>query len=201
MVFMNELMKLCEKIKDKNLRKKVLDVLKNPTPKHPEFKMNLTILECPAHPEQRQACPRGMIEHTVSVCKLSEKFAKHFSEMYDLEVDMDVVIASAILHDIYKTVEFSIENGVYTIGDVYLNHVELGTCELYSRGFPKEVIHCVASHFGENSPTPPITYEALCLHYADTYDAIISTNVERTRLIEKQLKEYQRMMGALEKKE
>jgi hypothetical protein len=44
----------------------------------------------------------------------------------------------------------------------------LAVAEFYYRGFPENVIHIIASHFGETGPTPPRNYEALILHYVDT---------------------------------
>lgn len=99
------------------------------------------------------------------------------------------MLCAAILHDIYKTVEFGVENNQYVIEEVYLNHVELLVAELYKRKFPKEIIHIVASHFGSTSPTPPRTYEALILHHADTFDAIIATNVFQMIKLQEQIME------------
>jgi hypothetical protein len=40
--------------------------------------------------------------------------------------------------------------------------------ELYRRGFPEEVIHIIAAHFGPSGPTPPRTFEALIFYYLDS---------------------------------
>jgi 7,8-dihydroneopterin 2',3'-cyclic phosphate phosphodiesterase len=53
----------------------------------------------------------------------------------------------------------------------------LGVAELYRREFPEQVIHIVASHFGESGPTPPRTIEALILHYVDNILSIIESYV------------------------
>jgi hypothetical protein len=54
-----------------------------------------------------------------------------------------------------------------------LDHTMLATAELYTRNFPEEVIHIVASHFGEAGPTPPRTFEALIFHHLDSLVSII----------------------------
>lgn len=199
---MERLLKLAEEIKDKKLREKVVDFLKNPKPSHPEFTMNFSIEQCPSHPETRQPHAGGLIEHTVSVAELSRKMAMHFIHAYKVEIDLDKLHAAAILHDIYKTVEFGVDNKSYVISEIYLNHLDLMVAELYQRKFPKEIIHSIAAHFGENSPTPPLTYEALCLHHADTYDSIIATNVEKfTRMQSRMLQEYRRLMSIAEEQE
>ena len=59
--------------------------------------------------------------------------------------------------------------------ELTLDHTMAGTSELYARGFPEKVVHIVASHFGENGPTPPATMEALVFHTIDNLDALIGT--------------------------
>ena len=59
----------------------------------------------------------------------------------------------------------------------------LGTSELYARGFPEPVIHIVASHFGDQGPTPPQTIEAVIFHYADNLDAVLNADAEKKNLI------------------
>jgi hypothetical protein len=49
----------------------------------------------------------------------------------------------------------------------------LCVAELYHREFPEQVIHIVASHFGEGGPTPPRNFEALILHYVDTLFSLV----------------------------
>ncbi len=173
--------KQAERIKDKKIRKLVIDFIRNPEPSHAEFKQALTLEETPAAPGARQARPFGMIEHTLSTADLAEAFARHFNKHYKLDINVDYVIAGAILHDIMKSVEFGQEGNSYGFAEVALNHLDLMTAEMYQRGFPKILIHLVASHFGETSPTPPMTYESLCLHYADTMDTAFATSAESER--------------------
>jgi 7,8-dihydroneopterin 2',3'-cyclic phosphate phosphodiesterase len=59
----------------------------------------------------------------------------------------------------------------------------LGTSELHARHFPEKVVHIVASHFGENGPTPPQTVEAYIVHAIDNMDAIMNSEVEKENLI------------------
>lgn len=182
-----DLLALCKRIKDLELRKKVEDFIKNVEPSNAQFKLALDLEKVPAAPMTRLAREGGMIQHTVSVVELAAFFAEHIKKMYDVSVNVDYVVASAILHDLYKAVEFGQEAGQYVTAEFFLNHLNLMVAELYARKFPKEIIHAIAAHFGENSPTPPLTYEALCLYYADSYVSIIETNVSRTEELEKQI--------------
>lgn len=184
---MQKLLKLCEKISDKKLKEQVEELLNSEKPFHPEFKMNFTIDACPAAPDSRQNGSGGLVDHTISVAELCESLGKAFVKNYRIPINFDHLIAAAIIHDIYKTVEFGVENGKYIIDEPYLNHLDLLIAELYRRKFPKEVIHIVAAHFGPSSPTPPRTYEALILHHADTLDSIIAANVEQMRKMQQQI--------------
>ena len=223
---MQRLLKICEKISDKKLRESVEEFLSSAKPHHPDFTMKSTIEACPSAPDSRQNREGGLIEHTASVAELSESMARSLIKSYKVAINMDHLIAAAILHDIYKTVEFgsdgykckicgfvyaegalqpkwadvpkefrcpqclapkSAYEKNYVIEEVYLNHLELMVAEMYRRKLPKEVIHIVASHFGTGSATPPRTYEALILHHADTFDSIISANVEQMRKMQEQL--------------
>ncbi|VVB59251.1 Dihydroneopterin 2',3'-cyclic phosphate phosphodiesterase [uncultured archaeon] len=186
---MNRLLKLCEKISDKKLKEDTEELLKSTKLHHPEFTMKFSIENCPTAPDSRQAHPGGLIEHTLSVVELCEAIGKNLAKNYKIPINFDHLISAAILHDIYKTVEFGAEGGQYVIEEVYLNHLELLVAELYRRKFPKEIIHIVASHFGSGSATPPRTYEALILHHVDTFDSIIAANVGQMKKLQEQILE------------
>lgn len=106
---MQRLLKLCERISDKKLKESVEEVLSSAKPHHPEFAMKSAIEECPSAPDSRQSREGGLIEHTVSVTELCEAIAKSLIKSYKIAVNLDHLIAAAILHDIYKTVEFGRE--------------------------------------------------------------------------------------------
>ena len=122
----------------------------------------------------------GLLEHTLSVVGLAELVCKHYPDL-----DRDLLIASAILHDVGKIEEISWD-GVefdYTVKGRFLGHTVLGL-EIVSRllerveGFPEplalELLHIIASHHGEmqfGAPKEPVTKEALVLHYLDNIDA------------------------------
>ena len=111
---------------------------------------------------------RDMLVHTIAVTDLCIKAAESMKKNYGIKINMDHLIAGALLHDMMKMFEWKNgENGVEPTG-IMLDHTMLGVAEFYSRGLPENVIHMIASHFGETGPTPPRSYEALILHYVDT---------------------------------
>ena len=128
----------------------------------------------------------GLLEHTLSIVKLCEYYAKTY-----LLLSKDLLYAAAIFHDIGKTKELSgFPENDYTDDGQLLGHIVMGV-EMISEGvrhiegFPakiaSELKHCVIAHHGElefGSPKKPALAEAVALHYADATDAKLQTLTE-----------------------
>jgi 7,8-dihydroneopterin 2',3'-cyclic phosphate phosphodiesterase len=198
---MKELIKLAKKIKDKELEKKVIDVLKNPNLSSKDFKkypsMKMEDVRTPFSVGGGVSVERDVLNHTLAVVDACERVADVFEKRYGLSLNRDHLIAGAILHDIMKIFEWRLgAQGVEHSG-ILLDHTMLATAELYHRNFPEQVIHMVASHFGETGPTPPRSFEALILHYVDNmlsiaeyhmYAAVQSTQMPIVLLDEETIK-------------
>jgi len=133
----------------------------------------------PAAKLMHHAYVGGLLEHVVSLCGLCRMMAEHYPEL-----DGDILVAAAVLHDIGKLDEMSYERAVqYTPEGELLGHILIGY-ELVSRkmdlidGFPAElrtlIQHLIASHHGQyefGSPKLPMTREAVVFHYLDELDS------------------------------
>lgn len=145
----------------------------------------------------------GLLEHTVKVVKLA-RFAAE--EIYKDEVDPDLVVAGAILHDVGKVRELdsSAEIG-YTSEGYLVGHIALGSFMLRERAatlpdFPEatlmELDHIILSHHGEKewgSPVVPMTAEAIIVHNADNLDAktqIALTTITEDPNLEEEFTQY-----------
>jgi 3'-5' exoribonuclease len=157
-----------------------------------------TLLSLPAATRNHHAYVGGYLEHVLSVTKTCEYLADKYDEYYpDLQprLNKGLVIAGAILHDIGKLKEIEQQSGgaVYTSGGALLGHLVQGrdiVREAAARlnasnkddgGRPPiddemllRLEHIIVSHqrlpeWG--SPKPPMTPEALIVHYADDLDA------------------------------
>ena len=87
----------------------------------------------------------------------------------ELPVDLDVVIAGAILADVGKLLEYELdENGNSFQGTYgkYLRHPFSGVSLAESCGVPPEVCHIIAAHAGEGNLVKRST-EAYIVHHAD----------------------------------
>lgn len=128
----------------------------------------------------------GLLEHTLSVAKMCDYFAKAYPML-----NRDLLLTAAMFHDIGKTKELSTfpEND-YTDDGQLLGHIIIGTEMISERirtipGFPDrmatELKHCILAHHGEleyGSPKKPALLEAMALNFADNADAKLETMIE-----------------------
>ena len=130
----------------------------------------------------------GLVEHTLSVTQLCDFLAPRYNY-----VNRDILVASAMLHDVGKVLELSdFPTNDYTDDGQLLGHLILGSELIRDAaakidGFPKRLEslmkHRMLSHHGEyeyGSPKLPSTPEAFLLHCADNLDA-------KTKMIEEAL--------------
>ncbi len=173
----NDLINLAEKIKDENLKNKVIEFLKDPVPTHPEMnRSKFNIENSPASVNYHHKYSGGLIEHTFSVTNLAIKISEALKKTYGIKINKDLVIAGALLHDIMKPYNYELdENKNLDHTDIFgLDHLTLCVAELYKRNYPLDLIKIVASHHGEHSSTKPGSIEAYIVHFADYIDSEIN---------------------------
>ncbi|MEE8229296.1 MAG: HD domain-containing protein [candidate division NC10 bacterium] len=137
----------------------------------------------PAAKELHHAYVGGLLEHTVSVVQLCEAIASH----YKGAVDRDLLLASAILHDVGKIFELDWERGFdYSDEGRLLGHITQGVLFVEAQieqmpDFPPrlrmELLHNILSHHGQyewGSPRRPKTIEALVLHAVENLDGKVN---------------------------
>lgn len=111
------------------------------------------------------------MDHKRSVVHIARDAGNKMNEMYhgELPVDMDVLIAGAILADVGKLLEYELdENGNAVQGSYgkYLRHPFSGVSIAEQAGVPAEVCHIIAAHAGEGNLVKRST-EAYVVHHAD----------------------------------
>jgi len=172
---------LAEKIRDKELRKKVVELLENPV-----FEVDgkvysgLPLDVSPAGLSHHHCYPGGYVEHIISTTNLALALCNSVEKVYHGKVNRDYVVAGILLHDIFKPVTYTVnENGSYgTTGLAdYMDHLSIVISELVRRNFPLELIHVVSAHHGEYGPIRPHTIEALICHLADLMDSRLNGEV------------------------
>lgn len=146
----------------------------------------------PAGMRIHHAYKGGLLEHSLSVAKLVDSVCRIYNQL-----DRDLLVTGALLHDIGKVKEYAVNsNGieVTTEGEL-VGHIVIGVEMLAqkARGISYEKFlklkHLIASHHGEfewGSPVLPKTPEALVLHFIENMDSKINRVMQ---IIDKEDKE------------
>jgi len=124
----------------------------------------------------------GLLEHTLSVTSMCMEIDKYYKN-----INKDLLLTGAILHDIGKIYEYEYSHAFdYTDRGRLIGHIVIGTQMVKSKiaeipQFPAELEmlleHMLLSHHGQyewGSPKKPKVLEAVVLHYLDDMDAKIS---------------------------
>jgi 3'-5' exoribonuclease len=149
------------------------------------------ILRAPAAKSVHHAYAGGLLEHSLSVCRILDKLASHYRAYYGPALSRDLLLLGGLFHDIGKIYELSLDRAAeYTKEGQLVGHHVLG-CELVDRmagrisGFPDElrlhVKHLILAHHGRleyGSPKVPHTLEALIVHFVDDLDSKVNTLLE-----------------------
>lgn len=138
------------------------------------------ILLAPAAKSVHQAYAGGLLEHTLNVARICLCLADLYPEL-----DRQILLAGAILHDLGKIREY--DAGIiieYTQSGQLLGHTYLGlellepflAASQLEEGLKEHLRHLVLCHHGEHeygAAKLPQTAEAFALHHADNLDAKI----------------------------
>lgn len=121
----------------------------------------------------------GLLEHVASMASLAAQVADHYPEL-----NKDLLLAGAILHDVGKLQELHTNTTIdYTVPGRLLGHIVLGAQFVAERANRVEeldeetkvhLLHLILSHQGSrehSSPVEPMTREAFVLYFLDEMDA------------------------------
>lgn len=150
------------------------------------------LLKMPAATHNHHAYAGGFLEHVLSVTQtcvyLAEKYAAACPEMQP-PLDADLVVAGGVLHDIGKIRELTLTpaGAEYSAAGALIGHILQGRDMLREAAAARSLAgqplddekllrleHIIVAHqrlpeWG--APKPPMTPEALLVHYADDIDA------------------------------
>ena len=123
------------------------------------------------------------VQHCRGVARIGAAFVRTILDGQDVapgaRIDSDVVIASCLLHDVGKLLEYAAPPdppGEKTpLGKTMKHHI-LGAHVAIKAGLPAEVVHCIESHL--EPETFERSYEAKIVHWSDMAhaDALLSSH-------------------------
>ena len=115
-------------------------------------------------------CPVTFMEHKRCVLHIARRAAEAMRKFMGrfLAIDLDMVIAGAILADVGKLLEYTRKDGKATESDLgkSLRHPFTGVALAMRCGVPHKVCHIIAAHAGEGDLVKRST-EAYVVHHAD----------------------------------
>jgi putative nucleotidyltransferase with HDIG domain len=115
-------------------------------------------------------CPTSFMQHKRCVVHIARRAAEAMREFLGdaLKIDLDVVIAGAILADVGKLLEYEIRDGktVQSRRGEMLRHPFTGVALAMECGVPDEVCHVIAAHAAEGDLVKR-SAEAHIVHHAD----------------------------------
>lgn len=172
---LSELKKLAHRIKNRHLRALVESFMT-------DHQFISQFKKAPAAKIFHHSYLGGLLEHTLSVSQIAVLIAEHYPDL-----DGDLLLSGAILHDIGKIDELKFELNIeYSDKGRLLGHIVLGVLMVEEKlktlkDFPSELAlrlkHLILSHHGEfdfGSPKRPKFLEAFALHLIDDMDAKIN---------------------------
>ncbi len=171
-VMFEELLNLVDAVQNSYLRELLMSILVDEN-------LAAKFKQAPAAKALHHAWLGGLLEHTLSLCRLCRLVASHYSDL-----DVDLLVSGAVLHDVGKIDELCYRRSfTYTNEGQLLGHMILALDLVNEKisqieGFPRQlktvVQHLIISHHGEyefGSPKLPMFPEALVLHCLDNLDS------------------------------
>ena len=169
---MKELQKILKQIEDPDLKALVKSFLDDEA-------FCAAFRTAPAAMSNHHSYLGGLLEHTLSMMKATQKLLEHYTELR-----RDLLLTGVFLHDVGKTRELTYRRTFkYSTPGQLVGHLVIGLLMLDEHvaqleDFPEEKLnmlrHMLLSHHGSaefGSPKLPMFAEAQALHYIDNLDA------------------------------
>jgi len=170
-----DLLKICrEDMQNPWVRQLMLNILTDPG-------IESRFQIAPAAKTNHHAWVGGLLEHVLGLCQLAKLVLKQYPQ-----INLDLVLAGMIMHDIGKIQEIDPERlFAYTDRGRLIGHLIIGVEILIRKaaeipGFPDKILdhieHIILSHHGRleyGSPKRPKTLEAIVVSYLDDMDSKI----------------------------
>lgn len=177
-------------IQDRGIRNLVEGIIDSPVLSFTNAKPVIKLEDSPAAPRKHHFFTGGLLLHTYSVVSVALLIVNEVNRIYGLTANRDIVIATAILHDIFKYYQYAPDEagGGYKLrDDWFLGHDYAVVAELSRRNAPEKLIRAISEVHGQ---VPFTTTEGLIVHLADSIDAKFAEIMQNILL--SRVREYER---------
>jgi putative nucleotidyltransferase with HDIG domain len=118
-----------------------------------------------AWPPEKGKIQLSNVEHTNQVVECVAVAIVERTQQ--VNINMDYLIAAAVLHDVDKIIEFDEATGqLSTFGQLFA-HTSLAISLALEQALPLEIVHAIGAHSPIYSKNSPKTHEALILSHVD----------------------------------
>ncbi len=115
-------------------------------------------------------CPTNFVEHNRGVIQVAYQSAKALQKIYGdtMPINMDYLLAGALLHDVGKILEYVEKDGEFVKSHEgkHVRHPFSGVGLGFAEGIPDEILHIIAVHSGEGDGRWR-SNEGIIVHHAD----------------------------------
>ncbi len=147
-------------IKDDGIREKVIEVWVRVWKQSGYLTIEEALMTGP--PEDTLA------KHINAVTNAAFTLASQYQQEYGLPVDLDILLAGALLHDVDKMIIYKKKGNTVEVSDIgkRIPHGSYGGYVALEVGLPLEVVHMIITH-SSACTWKPTSIEDIFLHYAD----------------------------------
>lgn len=160
-----------EQIKDDALRQKCVEAWAYAL-SHSSF-TSITQIAPSGNPDVNEAKRGDQTDHLRGVTRMALAIAQEMQSIYpELNIDMDVILAGGLLHDVGKAWEFDPERRKRwsteqkRTGRPSIRHPAMGAHICLTVGLPEEIAHIAMAHSGEGELLVR-SLECMIIHQAD----------------------------------
>ena len=183
-------------IKDEDLRKRCVEAWAYAIT-HSSF---TSIKQIPpsGNPDVNEAKRGDQTDHLRGVTRMAVAIAQEMQSIYpELEIDLDVILAGGLLHDVGKAWEFDPDrrkrwsNKQKRTGRPSIRHPAMGAHICLTVGLPEEIAHIAMAHSGEGELLVR-SLECMIIHQADYtfWNTLIAGGQIKPETVRSQMRKY-----------
>ena len=199
--YIKELRELINSIKDEKIKELLIKIFIDEKTRLNDYFLS------PAAVKNHHVKVGGLLQHSLNIAKICDGICK--INIFE-NLNRDILISSALLHDIGKVRSYDLENASFqmTVDGVLEDHIGSGIQMLndyfklvddFPKNLERQILHVVLSHHGLKewgSVVQPKTLEAIIIHNVDRLEAQAEAYIDYWKTNEnEEFSDYISMLG------